>query len=466
VASRGWEQKALRHVEQVGPCVERGYLALALTGCEIHDPRELRERAEVALTVAVEFGDHDLEVRALGDKGLALVCQGYVDEGFALLDEVMVAITAGEVSDGEVRAMTVCALLTACERTGDQSRAEYWCRKIDEDPRLREIGIVVTQCAIVFGCVEALRGHWESAEKRFLEAAQARSTTIYHQSDAIARLAELRIQQGRYAEAAETLRGYEDEFEVAPVVARLRLVEGNYAQAASLLRGVARGLGGDTIRLGPLLALLVEVELRSGDVLAATRAARRLNSLEDNCGSNEIRAMARLGQARLALHRNDHEAAIDDLETALTLLIHRDRPLLTAQIRLELARALAQAGEEASARIEAEAALATFHKLGVVPDLAPLEDFLGQVATSGATEAYSGSQGDAVIRYPMGAVESLTPRENEVARLVAKGLANKAIASQLTLSVRTVESHVDRTLGKLDLHNRTQLATWVQRGAG
>ena len=84
VASRGWEQRALRHVEQVGPCVERGYLALALTGCEIHDPRELRERAELALTVAREFGDHDLEVRALGDKGLALVCQGYVDEGFAL----------------------------------------------------------------------------------------------------------------------------------------------------------------------------------------------------------------------------------------------------------------------------------------------------------------------------------------------------------------------------------------------
>jgi non-specific serine/threonine protein kinase len=56
----------------------------------------------------------------------------------------------------------------------------------------------------------------------------------------------------------------------------------------------------------------------------------------------------------------------------------------------------------------------------------------------------------------------LSARELEVVRLVADGLANKAIAAQLHLSVRTVESHVRHALAKARLQNRTQLATWAR----
>lgn len=55
----------------------------------------------------------------------------------------------------------------------------------------------------------------------------------------------------------------------------------------------------------------------------------------------------------------------------------------------------------------------------------------------------------------------LSRREAEVARLVASGLSNKAIASSLQLSVRTVEDHVRHALAKTGLDNRTQLATWA-----
>ena len=47
-------------------------------------------------------------------------------------------------------------------------------------------------------------------------------------------------------------------------------------------------------------------------------------------------------------------------------------------------------------------------------------------------------------------------------RLVADGLANKAIAAELHLSVRTVESHVRHVLAKAGLSNRTQLAKWAR----
>ena len=56
----------------------------------------------------------------------------------------------------------------------------------------------------------------------------------------------------------------------------------------------------------------------------------------------------------------------------------------------------------------------------------------------------------------------LSSRELEVTDLVAAGLSNKAIASRLHLSVRTVESHVRHVLAKVGLDNRTQLATWAR----
>ena len=60
-----------------------------------------------------------------------------------------------------------------------------------------------------------------------------------------------------------------------------------------------------------------------------------------------------------------------------------------------------------------------------------------------------------------GSPSGLSPREVEIAGLVASGLTNKAIAARLHLSVRTVESHVRHSLQKLALENRTQLATWA-----
>jgi predicted ATPase/DNA-binding CsgD family transcriptional regulator len=57
----------------------------------------------------------------------------------------------------------------------------------------------------------------------------------------------------------------------------------------------------------------------------------------------------------------------------------------------------------------------------------------------------------------------LSKRELEVARLVAGGLTNKAIASRLHLSVRTIESHVLNASIKLGVDNRIQLATWAER---
>jgi DNA-binding NarL/FixJ family response regulator len=54
----------------------------------------------------------------------------------------------------------------------------------------------------------------------------------------------------------------------------------------------------------------------------------------------------------------------------------------------------------------------------------------------------------------------LTPTETKVVQLVAKGMANREIANQLSVSQRTIESHVSNMLNKTSLNNRTELARW------
>ena len=59
------------------------------------------------------------------------------------------------------------------------------------------------------------------------------------------------------------------------------------------------------------------------------------------------------------------------------------------------------------------------------------------------------------------AVPALTDRETDVLRLVAKGLTARQIGERLGVSHRTVETHVQSTLRKLQLHNRVQLARYA-----
>jgi non-specific serine/threonine protein kinase len=61
----------------------------------------------------------------------------------------------------------------------------------------------------------------------------------------------------------------------------------------------------------------------------------------------------------------------------------------------------------------------------------------------------------------------LSPREQEVALLVARGLTNRQIAEQLVIGERTVATHVEHILGKLSFRSRAQVAAWAAdlRGA-
>jgi DNA-binding NarL/FixJ family response regulator len=72
---------------------------------------------------------------------------------------------------------------------------------------------------------------------------------------------------------------------------------------------------------------------------------------------------------------------------------------------------------------------------------------------------------DAFAEIPLDAIDpeldQLTPREHEVLRLIARGYSYKEIARQLSISTKTVETHVSSVLRKLQLSNRHELTRWA-----
>ncbi len=63
-----------------------------------------------------------------------------------------------------------------------------------------------------------------------------------------------------------------------------------------------------------------------------------------------------------------------------------------------------------------------------------------------------------------GTLEGLSPRENDVLRMLAEGLTDREIATALIISPRTVETHVSNILRKLSVRNRAEAAQRYREG--
>jgi hypothetical protein len=166
IAARPWFVRAERLVEDEPPCIELGYVAVALMGCDVDDPAELIDRAELALDRARRFGDLNLEVKPLADGGLAHVQAGRIAEGMAMLDEAM-ALACGR-STTDLLGRAACSFYTACYHTADFRRVDLWSREF------RRVGLagaapgspamLRSHCDSVHGTLLCHLGRWSEAE--------------------------------------------------------------------------------------------------------------------------------------------------------------------------------------------------------------------------------------------------------------------------------------------------------------
>jgi DNA-binding NarL/FixJ family response regulator len=118
-------------------------------------------------------------------------------------------------------------------------------------------------------------------------------------------------------------------------------------------------------------------------------------------------------------------------------------PYAAARVRVLLALACRALGDEDGADLEIEAARSVFERLGATPDLARIDALIAPA--------------------PAGHSHGLTPREQQVLRLVATGETNKAIASKLSVSDKTIDRHVSNIFAKLEVSSRAAATAFAYR---
>jgi DNA-binding CsgD family transcriptional regulator len=434
--SNAWIARGQRLVAQ-HDCVEQGYLLLPGT------ERILREghaataqaRAGTAAQIGERFGDADLIAMARHVEARALIEQQQVTAGLELLDEVMLPVVAGELSPITTGLM-YCSVLEACTRVCALSRAREWTFAFSRWCDRQSEPVAFSSTCLVHRA-EVLRSHgaWSDALEdacracdRAARGSQKLPPAALYQQGEIHRL------RGEHAEAEEAYRaasqlGYDPQ----PGLALLRVAEGHVETACAAMRRVLHTTTDEPER-ARLLPSCIEVLLAAGEAAEAREAWRELRDLSEALDANALRAAAAQAEGAIELAERRPDAALGPLRRAFEWWTHLDVPYDAARVRVMIALACHALHDQETTRLELAAARAVFERLCARGDMARIDRLTGTVTSDERTK--------------------LSPREQQVLRLIATGSTNKAIAARLSVSERTVDRHVSNILTKLDVPSR------------
>jgi DNA-binding CsgD family transcriptional regulator len=440
----GWLGKARGALEALGrDSVAHGYLMApdalrALTGGDAETAYALFSEQRV---VGERFADHDLLSLAGFGRGQALVMLGRIGEGMAVLDEVMVGVTGGQVRP-VVAGLVYCGVIAICMNTFDIRRAQEWTTALtswcDAQPDLVPFR---GQCMVHRAQIMRLHGNWGDALDELQQAAERFAVTRHPAiADAFYEQGELHRLRGD-AEAAEEAYRQASVFgrDTQPGLALLRLGQRQVAAASA---GIRRALdeNNDVAGRPSLLSAAVEIALRCDEVGWAREAADELRGLALGANAPLLHALSAQSDAEVLLAEGDARGALASARRAWSLWQNLDAPYGGARARVVAGLACGSIGDHDAARMELDAARQAFEILSAGPDLQRVDSSAGRST---------------------GADAGLTPREIEVLRLVATGKTNRAIAGELFLSEKTVARHVSNIFTKLGLSSRAAATAYA-----
>jgi DNA-binding NarL/FixJ family response regulator len=441
----GWVARGRRLLEDSRrDCVEQAWLRM-LTAL----PRLFEGDADAGKSfveageLAERLADADATMFARLCRGYALILQGRVAEGTALLDEAMVSVTADEVSP-MLAGIAYCQVIALCQAVFDLRRAREWTEALtrwcDAQPDIVPFrgNCLIHRCEIF-----QLQGAWAEALASARRACDrlAGPPAWDTLGSAYYQLAEIQRLQGELEAAEESYRkaslaGRDPE----PGMSLLRLAEGRTHLALPAIRR-ALDEAEDPIARSRLLPASVEVLLEANDVEAARAAADELAAIAAELDAPYLHALAAEASGAVLLGEGDPRAALTKLRAAHRSWRELEAPHRAARVRVLIGVACRDLGDDASAELEFEAARGVLEELGAAPDLERLARLVGPSRPEGP----------------------LSRRESEVLTLVAAGKTNRAIATELFISEKTVARHVSNIFMKLGLSSRAEATAYAYK---
>jgi len=335
-----------------------------------------------------------------------------------------------------VTGIVYCASIEAFAEIFELRRAQDWTQALaDWTASQPDLVPFRGRCQVYRSALLRFHGEWPEALDEARRAEEwllrpppepAVGEAYYEQAELHRLRGELAAAGAAYREASQWGRRPE------PGLALLSLTRGRGAAALAMIERAVEEAPDDIAR-ARLLPALAEIALAIGDLPRARAAVDRLVEADTVRPAPMLAAtIARIdGEIRLA--DGDPREALRLFRHAESIWRELVAPYDAARVRADIGEALRQLGDADSSALEFDAALRTFRELGADPDVQRVERLAGR---------------------PVARPGGLSDREAEVLRLVAGGNTNRAIASALGISERTVDRHVSNIFTKLGVSSR------------
>jgi DNA-binding CsgD family transcriptional regulator len=287
------------------------------------------------------------------------------------------------------------------------------------------------------------QGAWSDAMEEAVRACErlsergnrARSAPAVYQQAELHRLrGELEAAEEGYRTAGRL--GWEPQ----PGLALLRLAQGRTDAASAALSRILSTTT-DPFERARILPAHVEILIASGQWRDARNVCDELEQIANRCQMDVLFATAAHARGAVELGAGNPRAALIPLRRAFDAWQVLGVPYEAARVRVLLGLACRSSGDREAAELDLDGAREVFEELGARPELSRL-DVLQKPTTSRVGHL-------------------LSNREMEVLRLIAAGKTNKAIASELFVSERTIDRHVSNILRKLDVPSRAAAAAYA-----
>jgi DNA-binding CsgD family transcriptional regulator len=442
----GWFARGGRVLEGCAECPEHAWLRIWNAFAQMWggDPAGAQTAFTESAAAGQRCNDVDLLTMSRLGQGMCLIMRGHGPAGIALLDELMVGVTAGEVSP-MYAGIAYCTVIAGCADLFDLRRAREWTaaltRWCDSQPNLVPYrgNCLVHRCELM-----QLQGAWSAAMEVARQACLQLAGPVRWDTLGAAyyQLGELQRLRGEFAEAEQSYRkASEAGRQPEPGLALLRLAQGRIDVAAGVMhRAVAE------TQMPParsrLLPAYVEITIAAGDLPSAHAGADELGQIAELLDAPYLRAVAASAAGAVLLAEGDARSALPKLRVAGSAWRGLDAPYETARVGVLIGLACRALGDPETSEIELDGARKVFEQLGAKPDIERL---------------------DALTRRPSSVATpgGLTTREVQVLRLVASGKTNRGIGKQLGLSEKTVARHVHNSLTKIGAPSRAAATAYA-----